>query len=407
MLAACTYVTANAWAGRDFWFFWDELTLLWARSDQPLWGILDGHMGNWMPLGRASFLVAVEASGNSYLPLIAINSAFALTIGALLWIQLVRIAAIRNRDSLAQKVVYAAIIVTYLIATGQLYNVQWPMQIAWLLSVCLVLTGSWLVGSGRLPPMTFPVFVVLSGLALSSNVLPITLAGLALVRAQDATSAPSPRPRLWRVELLSVGIAVGVTCVGLLAANVWRPKEAQVALTGPNWAAMSADPLGVIAHITGSTLTWITAPIGLVTSTYEHVFATMGNYLWAHAGLAVAGTVALLAAVAYVLRTGESDFRLTGAAWQTLAAVVVFATMTTGRGFGNGFLDAGLARRYDSSLLLISCLFVALLLTVGPPPGATTAEVAFFVAPDRLGRGRSPYSVGLVGVVPRFRGGSA
>jgi len=112
-------------------YWWDEWTVLESATDKPFYGLFVNHMGHFFPVGRLFLLLQVGLFGSHYIWLVITNF-FLVVIICKKTLSILYQNGVLGKNQLF---LFYPLIALYLMSEGVQYDIQWGLQIAWLLSV--------------------------------------------------------------------------------------------------------------------------------------------------------------------------------------------------------------------------------------------------------------------------------
>ena len=333
------------------WYWFDEWTILRSQESEYL-GLLQGHFGNFFPLGRLVFWVEVQVFGNFYPGLVLVNSVLVLITLYLVW----RIVSLRQSLNLWQQIVSIAGLTIFATAAGVQFDVLWGFQVCWLLSVFFVVLGPYLVQRESIKPLTSLSFVVLSWLSMGSNVIPSTLLYLALMFLIKRR----PLKFGWIINFLVLSAAALVlTLTGVIIARLNPSVEPLAQPSGVQLPGSLADVAAGMGEVLAGSILWLITPVSLLLGTRPNVLEEYGPIL-AVSPILIHLSLLILIALFLVL-TGIKEKRSLIAPSTFLLSLVALICLVAFRGQDD--FDSTFDLRYAPSALLPVTIFWILIVT--------------------------------------------
>ena len=240
----------------QIWYWFDEWTIIRSQESAYL-GLLQGHFGNFFPLGRLIFWVEVEVFGNFYPGLVLVNSVLVLITLYLVW----RIISLRRSLNLWQQIVSIASLSIFATAAGVQFDVMWGFQVCWLLSILLAVLGPYLVQKGSIRPVTSVGFLLLSWLSMGSNIIPSSLLFMSLMLLINK----KPFKLAWITNFLLVSIAaLSLTLIGIVIARLNPSIEPLAQPSGVQLPGSLADVASGLGEVLAGSILWLVTPISLI-----------------------------------------------------------------------------------------------------------------------------------------------
>ena len=370
------YTAANVYVARNFWFWWDEISVT-ASQSGPLRGMLYSHIGNWFPLGRLVYAIETGIFGDSYGWYVAVNCAVILAICGFVFEQLRMFAMSSQGRATWRLVIPIALLLSYAVSAGNLYNAQWGYQVAWFLSVLTVLAGTWILTRFKLSFWWYLAVLAIAMLFFASHIVSIGLTGLALLLlnrkpADNATEQNSPSTsrslvdhlRSTRGQVAATLVVSGFLLgVAYIAAKAFPPPDASISGSSIKWDYLFQQPTRFFRLLLAAIVNWFIIPLSGNGNSFEPRAIARGTWFGLHPWLAIACLVAVIALIIFLVspKRSTSDQRLP--VGLLVLAIFVFQVTVTIRGFGG--LESSVLRRYDPSLLLTITILWALL-TMSP-----------------------------------------
>jgi hypothetical protein len=349
------YLVVSVQLATRLWFWWDEWTIL-RSQDSQFWGLLQGHFGNFFPLGRLVFLAETRVFGNFYAGIVAVNSLLVLITCYTVW-RIVTHAPPKNRWL---PTIAVGGLVTYATAAGVVFDVVWGFQVAWLLSILLAVLGSYLVIVHGLNPKYSIVLLLLSWLSFNSNFIPATLLYLALMYAGHQ----KPLRMRWIFNyLILTSIAIFLTGTGLLIARLNPSVEPRAQSSGVEMLGSLSELQSALAETAAGSILWLLTPIAFLLGTRPDLLQEYGPTLAASPRLLILITV-LIAAVA-LGAIGVRNIRDLKSVFAVLLPLITVMALVSFRGQGD--FDTSFNLRYAPSVLLPATIFWVLLLALSTP----------------------------------------
>ena len=346
------YLVHNALVARQFWFWWDELTILESQK-AGLSGIIHGHYGNFFPLFRLLFIIEVELFKNSYWLYILVNSFLVLLLAIALGLLSFRLGS-RFISTSNRFLIATLVSVLFLFSEGTLYTVQWAMMQKWHIAVLLVVGGAFLGGRSTRPFAILVTSIVFSSLFLSSAALSLSFVGLSVLTIVTSGMIWSKNsfPKAFSLVIGSGGISL----IGYLIANQNLPADPSVFL--PERPKVSIQLLiNGIEEASLGTLLWVYKPFISFTSSLEEakVLLLGGNNPDSFDYGRTIVFLLLIPTLLLILVLRKSPVHGTSALLSG-SAVLLMQLQIVGRGQGT-WLQTNLQSRYDPLLLFAVLTF--------------------------------------------------
>ncbi|MCX6416733.1 MAG: hypothetical protein NT097_02955 [Actinobacteria bacterium] len=234
-------------------FWWDELTVL-QQSELGPSNLLLSHWGNWFPFGRFVFLVETKIFGTTYWLYVMLNAILALTLSVILSF------IIRHLEPRTTTPVLYALMATYLMSPGILYDVQWGYQIVWLMSMIFGLMAVLSLIKRPNKKARVLILLMLSFLAFSSTILII---GIVLFLCWSLSPEDSRQKEKYNSRAANCFLAFSLFLflLGQLCARLFLPHElgAQASPIFLNYTIDST--LAVLEQLIAGFFTWTVSPI--------------------------------------------------------------------------------------------------------------------------------------------------
>jgi hypothetical protein len=275
-----TYAAICAWAARDLWFFWDEISYL--RAQHIPRYELQGSLGNWLPGGRVVFRGLQTVFGNSYGGYVATNALLA----GLCALLLVRLLA----DTARVRAATVAVVVALLTSTSTLSNVLFASETGRWMSFAVVFATLVLL---RRPSIAWPTHallgagsVVMAGLLWLSSAIPGALLMVVFTPAEWSTR----QRHIHRASALAA--ALGISIVGRSIASHYTPTQ-EPKLIGEVATATTllADAPQILVHSAAAWWVHVATPLvpgaWLSNSWTRFAFETLVAIGWPTLGIAV------------------------------------------------------------------------------------------------------------------------
>ena len=370
------YTAANVYVARNFWFWWDEISVT-ASQSGPLRGMLYSHIGNWFPLGRLVYAIETGIFGDSYGWYVAVNCVLLLAICGFVFEQLRMFSMATQGRATWRLLIPIALLVSYAVSAGNLYNAQWGYQVAWFLSVLTVVAGTWILTRFNLSFWWYFAVLAIAMLFFASHIVSIGLTGLALLLlnrkpVDDSTEQNSPSTsrslvdhlRSTRGQVAATLVVSGFLLgVAYIAAKAFPPPDTSLNGTDIKWDYLLQQPTRFFRLLLAAIVNWVITPFSGTTNSFEPRAIAHGNWFAAHSWIALALLIVVAAIIIFLASPKQSTIDIRLPVGLLVLALLVFQVTVTIRGFGG--LESSVLRRYDPSLLLTITILWALL-TMSP-----------------------------------------
>lgn len=340
-----TYLSVNIYLSTRLWYWWDEWTILRSQDSQFI-GLLEGHFGNFFPLGRLVFWVETQVFGNFYTGLVVVNSLLVLFTCYMVYELVIRSSS-RGAHSWIPVLMG---LVTYATASGMIFDVIWGFQVAWLLSIFFAVLGPYLVLRKNLNPRFSLFFLGASWLSFNSNFLSVVLLYLALMYLNDVR----PLNLKWRYIYLSFATAAALfTLIGLSIARLNPSVEPQARDSGVSLFSTPGELASAASEALSGSLLWLLTPIGGVLGHRPDLFQELGPTLAASPRLLL--LLAIVVSIIVIATSGKLNWRSLSRPVAFLLPLTVVMVLVSARGQGD--FETTFNLRYAPSVLLPAVIF--------------------------------------------------
>jgi hypothetical protein len=352
------YVLGNALAVRHlkYSFWWDELTVLGQFESANLFGLNLSHWGNWFPLGRFIYFLETYLFGTTYWAYVLVNATLAIVLVSILG-QIIK----QILPNVGVYVLYA-LMVSYLMSPGVLYNVQWGFQVAWFASLIFGLYALLLFLQNPTSRVSVYSFFTLAFLSFGSIILFLGI--LFFVTAKYHSNVSDFFEEASRKTGRNILIfSISLFAFGQLLVRLFIPldKGAQAA---PIFMNHSMGTMIEIVQKSGASFfTWTLSPLLYYTNSGPEEFQTTVDFML---NLSLYLTAILGVFVVYKYTTGirySDSHSLTrlikGKGWVFLLPTFILIFLVSFRGFRT--LESFDHIRYAPAALLGPVIFFSVL----------------------------------------------
>jgi hypothetical protein len=357
LLSASLYILGNVLAVTHlkYSFWWDELTVLGQFESASFFGLHLSHWGNWFPLGRLIFLLETHIFGTAYWAYVLVNATLAVLLVVILGLVIKQI-----RPTVSVYILYA-LMISYLMSPGVLYDVQWGFQVAWFASLIFGLCA--LLVILRNPDSKFSVYLLftLSFLSFGSINLFLGILFFVAIRHNSKVSEFSDISMVHFSRQVLLFSATLFT-VGQLLARLFIPEEAG-AQAKPIFMNHSIETIIEIAQQSGASfLAWTLSPVLAYPNSGRAGFQASVDYL-----SAVSLNLILIMGILFFgkllnrfrnSKTSSLVHLITGKEWVFLLPSFFFLFLVSFRGFQT--LESFDHVRYAPAVLLGPVIFYSL-----------------------------------------------
>jgi len=355
LLLSGGYLFLTLRLSRGLWYWWDEWTIL-RSQDSSLLGLLEGHFGNFFPLGRLVFFIESQAFGNFYPGLVLVNALLVIVTCFAVWRIVTHVFKPNNRWI---PLIAAFGLITYATASGVVFDVLWGFQVAWLLSIFFAVIGPYFVIIHGMKKQYSLALLLFSWLSFNSNFLPAVFLYLSLMFLGNQ----KPLPWRWRTNFMLFGLAAMVlTAIGLILARMNPSVEPLAQASGVGLPSSFAELWAAVSEAAAGSLLWLFTPISVILGSRPNMLQEFGPLLAASPRLILL-LILIVVATSLAIVGVRQPKRLLPVLALALPLITVMGLISLR---GQGDFDTSFNLRYAPSVLLPATLFWVVLVSLRP-----------------------------------------
>jgi hypothetical protein len=345
------FLTLGVFWSPSLSYWWDEFSLIQAHQ-KGVAGVLDGHMGHFLPIGRTVLWLETLLFGSSYHLLILVNGLVLLSTVFLIRKQIFQPNHANTSPDLGA-VVGLFMVASVFSSSGIWYDLQWGMQICWFLAVFFGVLASTVTLKSTRSYVRFYFFILLSWLSLGSTSIAIFFIVIPLSLQRNKLNVIHANVYFF--------ISLFLTYMSSKLAFIFPPVDSRAAGWPTNFAVLFEQTWDIIRWTLATTITWLISPMSLFLPSQAISNLSVGTFIFRNSLICIFGFCLLfLLVLAAAIRMHDVQRQAAMGMCVLLVGLVVSSLLIVVSRIGN--TESFLHIRYAPILQIQSMLFYIFML---------------------------------------------